>query len=105
MIAFNPLGYGSRSVRLGRRQFLGAAAAAVAVLPATRLWADAASAGAIPDSLVAVGAAGKPVRLTASDIKDFLASLRGQLLLAQDPPYDQVRRVWNGAFDRLQRRA
>ena len=100
MFTFNPLGYASRSVTLGRRQFLGAAAAAVAVLPASRLWADASSAGAIPDSLDAVGASGQPVTLTASDIKDLRASLRGPLLLVRDQAYDQVRRVWNGAFDR-----
>ena len=100
MIAFNPLGYASRSVTLDRRQFLGAAAAAAAVLPSRLLWADAASAGAVPGSLVAVGSTGKPVTLTAADIKDFRASLRGQLLLASDQSYDQVRRVWNGAFDR-----
>jgi FAD/FMN-containing dehydrogenase len=102
MIAFNPLGISSRPGTLDRRQFLGAAAAtaAVAVLPARRSWADAASAGAIPDSLVAVGSTGKPVTLTAADIKDFRASLRGQLLLTRDESYDQVRRVWNGAFDR-----
>jgi FAD/FMN-containing dehydrogenase len=100
MFAFNPLGYSTRAATMGRRHFLGAAAAAVAVLPATRLWADASSAGAIPDSLVAVGTSGKPVTLSAADIKEFRGSLRGQLLLAQDQAYDQARRVWNGAFDR-----
>jgi FAD/FMN-containing dehydrogenase len=100
MIAFNPLGFAGRPVTFGRRQFLGAAAAAVAVLPASRLWADASSAGAIPDSLVAVGVSGQPVTLSASDIKDFRASLHGPLLLARDQDYEQVRRVWNGAFDR-----
>ena len=100
MIALNPLGFAGRSVTLGRRQFLGAAAAAVAVLPASRLWADASSPGVIPDSLTAVGSSGQPVTLSASDIKDFRASLKGQLLLAQDGTYDQVRRTWNGAFDR-----
>src|SRR5450432_2194564 len=100
MITFNPLGYSNRAVTLGRRQFLGAAAAAAAILPASRLWADASSAGAIPDSLVAVGLSGKPVTLSASDINDFRASLRGKLLLARDQAYDQTRRVWNGAFDR-----
>ncbi len=100
MMAFNPLGYASRSATLGRRQFLGAAAAAVAVLPSRRLWADASSPGAIPDTLVAVGASGQPVTLSAADIKDFRSSLSGQLLLTQDPAYDQARRIWNGAFDR-----
>ena len=100
MFAFNPLGYSHRSTTIDRRHFLGAAGAALAVLPARRLWADALTTGATPDTLVAVGSTGKPVTLSASDIKDLRASLRGQLLLAQDPTYDQARRIWNGAFDR-----
>jgi FAD/FMN-containing dehydrogenase len=97
MFLFNPLGYSSRTARIGRRQFLGTAAAAVAALPARRLWADTA---APPASLVAVGATGKPVNLSAADIADFRKSLRGQLLLAQDAAYEQTRKIWNGAFDR-----
>ena len=100
MFSFKPFGYSTRAATIGRRQFLGAAAAAAAVLPAARLWADASSAGAVPDSLVAVGINGKPVTLSASDLKDLRSGLRGQLLLARDPAYDQTRRVWNGAFDR-----
>ncbi len=100
MFTFKPLGYSTRAATMGRRHFLGAAAAAAAILPAARLWADASSPGTVPDSLVAVGNSGQPVTLSASDLKDFRASLRGQLLLSQDQAYDQARRVWNGAFDR-----
>ena len=98
--AFNPFAYCNWPTKIRRRQFLGAAAAVAVALPARRLWADAATAGAIPDTLAAVGSSGKPVALSAADIKDFRASLRGQLLLAKDTDYDKVRRLWNGAFDR-----
>ncbi len=100
MFAFNPLGFSSRITTIGRRHFLGGAAAAVALLPAGRIWADASAPGAASADLVAVGTTGKPVTLTAADISDFRAGLRGKLLLAQDSAYDQARRIWNGAFDR-----
>jgi FAD binding domain/Berberine and berberine like len=88
----------STSATVDRRHFLGTAAAMAVALP-SRLWADAGS-GALPDTLVAVGSTGKAVTLSASDIKDLRDGLKGPLLLARDPAYDQVRRVWNGAFDR-----
>ena len=50
-------------------------------------------------NVAAIGLSGKQVTLTAADIKDFRASISGQLLLVQDAGYDQARRVWNGAFD------
>ncbi len=99
-MAFSRFGCAGRPAKIDRRQFLGRAAIVAVALPAGRLWADASDVGAIPDSLLAVGSSGKPVTLTASDIKDFRASLHGQLLLARDPAYDQARRIWNGAFDR-----
>ncbi|HEY0342584.1 MAG TPA: FAD-binding oxidoreductase [Steroidobacteraceae bacterium] len=87
-----------------RRRFmssaLAAAAAAGTILPAGRLWADAGSAAGIPSQIPAVSLSGKPISLSQSDVKDFRASLRGRLLLAQDEGYDQARRLWNGAFDR-----
>jgi len=97
MSTFHPFAYSNWTSRMGRRQFLGAAAAAAVALPARSVWADT---KAIPQTLTAVGGTGKPVTLTASDIKDFRASLKGQLLLAQDDGYDRARRTWNGAFDR-----
>jgi FAD/FMN-containing dehydrogenase len=83
-------------LRCDRRQFIGAALALTAgtVLPRGQVWADAAGA------LIAKGLSGETVSLSQSDVKDFRASLRGQLLLAQDEGYEQARRLWNGAFDR-----
>ena len=43
---------------------------------------------------------GGAASLTASDIKDFDASLRGTLIRATDAGYDAARRLWNPAFDR-----
>src|SRR4029079_8062149 len=74
-----------------------ALAASALALAARQAHADSSS---TPSSLTAVGMSGKPVTLTASDLKDFRASLRGKLLLAQDDGYDQARRIWNGVFDR-----
>ncbi|HVW69200.1 MAG TPA: FAD-binding oxidoreductase [Steroidobacteraceae bacterium] len=85
-----------------RRRFLThslAAAAAGIWLPRGRLWADAAET-ALPSQLAAVTLSGTTISLSASDVKDFRGSLRGQLLLREDAGYDQARRLWNGAFDR-----
>ena len=64
MSTFHPLAYSNWTSRIGRRQFLGAAAAAAALLPARPLWADVPNAK-IPDSLAAVGSSGKPVKMSA----------------------------------------
>jgi len=86
---------------MDRRAFLQTALAASALaLSARHARADSTGSSTTPSTLTAVGASGKPVTLTASDIKDFRASLRGKLLLAQDEGYDQARRIWNGVFDR-----
>jgi FAD/FMN-containing dehydrogenase len=86
---------------MDRRAFLQSAlAASAAALVARKSLANSAGPGALPDRLTAVGASGKPVTLTASDLKDFRASLHGKLLLAPDEGYDQARRIWNGVFDR-----
>ena len=99
---------GDRSVS-DRRRFMGSAlataAAASALLPSGRLWAEAADAvgagaGAIPSQIAAISLAGKPISLSQSDVKDLRTSLRGRLLLAGDEGYDQARRLWNGGFDR-----
>ena len=95
MSAFPPYAF-SGSYSISRRGFLGGAAIA-AVLPAAPLWADAPSG---TGDVGAIGLSGKPVTLTAADIKDLRAGFSGQVLLAQDGGYDQARRVWNGAFDR-----
>jgi hypothetical protein len=87
----------------GRRQFVGSAlafAAAAAIVPAGRLRANARSSVAISGEIPAVTLSGEAISLSPADVKDFRASLRGALLLAQDEGYDQARRLWNGAFDR-----
>jgi len=83
-----------------RRQFLRSTLATMpaALLPQGRLFA-AAEAAAIND-VEAVTGAGKQVILKGSDVKDFAARLRGDLLLRESAGYDAARRIWNGAFDR-----
>ena len=90
----------SRPVGIGRRQFLGVAAGAAALLPARALWAEVSGAGAVPSQVAAVSGDGKPVELTAAEVKELRASLKGKLLLAQDAGYEEARRVWNGSIDR-----
>jgi hypothetical protein len=80
---------------MSRRAFM--AGAVAAALPASPLWADASSSAADVD---AIGLSGKQITLKAADIKDLRAGFTGELLLAQDPGYDQARRVWNGVFNR-----
>ena len=41
-----------------------------------------------------------PRRYPTSNVGDLAASLRGRVLLAGDPAYDQARRVWNAQWDR-----
>ena len=98
MITLHSLAYRTR--RIDRRQFLGAAATAAALLPARGLWADVSGSGAVPSEVAAVSGDGKPVALTAAEVKEFRASLKGKLLLARDAGYEEARRVWNGSIDR-----
>ena len=90
----------TRPTRIGRRQFLGVAAGAAALLPARALWADVSAPGAVPSQVAAVSGDGKPVELTAAEVKELRASLKGKLLLAQDAGYEEARHVWNGSIDR-----
>jgi hypothetical protein len=87
---------------LGRRTFIKSAFAAAAVALAARgaRGEMSSSVGGTPDTLAAVGTTGKAITLNAADIKDFRASLHGQLLLSQDQGYDTARRIWNGVFDK-----
>ncbi len=88
-------------MNIDRRSFVNGAlmGTATALLPVRRLWAGAGS-GASPAEIAARTGTGKSVSLTASDIKDFDASLRGDLIRAGDAGYDAARRLWNPAFDR-----
>lgn len=96
---FHPLAY-STAANLSRRRFLGTAAAVAAALPARNLWAEASGPADTPSAVAAVSGDGAAVTLTAADVKDFRASLKGGLLLAGSPGYDEARRVWNGSIDR-----
>jgi len=85
-----------------RRSFLRAATAA-GLLPlvssrpvAAFTRVTAASAGDVD----AVRGDGKPVTLSAADLKTLAASLRGPVLLADSAGYDTARRVLNPAIDR-----
>ena len=62
------------------------------------LAAGGATATSIPE-IQAVGRTGGEVALTAAEVKDFGASLYGQLLMPGNDGYDQARVIWNGMFD------
>lgn len=79
-----------------RRTFCKSSLAALtaASLPYSRLLAA-------PESDVpATGLDGQQRMLKTTDIEDFRKSLRGQLLRAGEPGYDDARTIWNRAFDR-----
>jgi hypothetical protein len=56
--------------------------------------------GAAGAELAAIGLDGRPRTLTAADVADLRAGLRGELLTAGDTGYDDARRLWNAAFNR-----
>ena len=47
-----------------------------------------------------MGLGGEQRVLKPTDIDEFRASLRGQLLMPGENGYESARKVWNGAFDR-----
>jgi hypothetical protein len=83
-----------------RRHFLSNSLAALPVvaLPCQRLFAAADLANG--NDVEAVTGDGKQVLLKASEVRDFSASLRGELLMRDSAGYDTARHAWNGAFDR-----
>jgi FAD/FMN-containing dehydrogenase len=79
-----------------RREFIAAGATLAVCLP-LRGWS------AVRQNVGDVAARsldGAEFNLPGSAIKDFGASLRGELLLKDDSTYEARRRVWNGMFDR-----
>ncbi len=82
-------------MRMRRRTFCATALAlaSVARLPCGR---GAAATADVP----VIRGNGQQATLTSSEVSELRASLRGQLLLRGDAGYDQVRKVWNGSFDR-----
>jgi FAD/FMN-containing dehydrogenase len=80
-----------------RREFCAAGAAALgaAVIPYRRVF-GAEAATAVP----ILGIDGRQLTLSASDVQDLKAGLRGELITAQSPNYDAARRLWIPTFDR-----
>jgi FAD/FMN-containing dehydrogenase len=54
----------------------------------------------VPPDVDAVTGDGQQVTLRGRDIADLAARLRGRLLLAGNPGYDEARRIFNPSFDR-----
>jgi FAD/FMN-containing dehydrogenase len=82
-----------------RRQFIHTALAAIPAAVIAR-FASAAEATATLPEIEALTLQGKQIILKGTDVKEFAARLRGDLLLRDSAGYDTARRVWNGAFDR-----
>jgi FAD/FMN-containing dehydrogenase len=80
-----------------RRAFCAAGFAALAstCLPYRRLFAATPAV-----QTAAVGLDGRQLTLTAADIDELRAGLRGELIAAGHPDYENARRLWNPAFDR-----
>jgi FAD/FMN-containing dehydrogenase len=99
---YDPTMKNTPSTRLDRRDFVKAtlAAAALSVASAGRVFGQAPSAGDSASTLTAVSRSGKALSLARSDVAVFGAGLRGQLILPDDPAYEQARKIWNGSFDR-----
>ena len=76
-----------------RREFCAAGAAALTslCLPLRALAAG---------DVAAIGRDGRQLNLSARDVEDLRAGLRGELIQPGDPGYDTARRLWNAAFDR-----
>jgi FAD/FMN-containing dehydrogenase len=95
-------------ILMTRRAFAGAALAAGSTAIASKAWSScaegftavaAAGTGQIHD-IEALTTCGKQFYLRGTDVQEFAARLRGELLLKTSPGYDTARHVWNGAFDR-----
>jgi len=76
-----------------RRTFVGSS---LALLAASR-WSAARAASA---PLPVLSRERKALVLTAAEVDELRAALRGKLLRAGDEGYEQARHIWNGAFDR-----
>ena len=85
-----------------RRSFCAAGLAALAAtsLPYRRLWAATPAPDTPAADTPAVGLGGQALTLKAADIAELRASLRGELIGADQPGYDGARRLWNPVFDR-----
>jgi len=81
-----------------RRHFLQTSVGIAALWPARQLFADAPAAALL--DIPAKTLTGTTASLRGSDLRDLAASLRGAVLLPNQPGYDDARRVWNAMFDK-----
>jgi len=79
-----------------RREFVGAGLAAAAAWPLRGFTSVLKTVGEIPARTLTGG----EVALPGAAIEALAAGLRGEVLLASSPEYDQTRRLWNAAFDK-----
>lgn len=76
-------------------------AALVGALPPVARTAFAAGPGAaVGDDIPAVKLSGEATALPATAVKGFSANVRGRVITASDPEYEQARRIWNPIIDR-----
>src|SRR5512134_558268 len=82
-----------------RRTFCASAVTtlAAAAMPFGRAFAVATS---VTTDIQAITGDGRHIVLSHSDVEDFRAGLRGQLLLPDAAGYEQARKIYNGMFDR-----
>jgi len=82
-----------------RRTFCASAVTAVgyAALSYERVFAAVTS---VRSDLQAVTGDGRQIVLSQSDVEDYRAGLRGQLLLPTSAGYDDARKIFNGMFDK-----
>jgi hypothetical protein len=87
---------------MNRRHFVqsSVAAAVACALPWSRLHALVEAATQAAGGIPAVKLDGTPTVIEQAAVKDLKASLRGPLLLAGEPGYDEARRVLNRSFDK-----
>jgi hypothetical protein len=94
-------------VLMTRRAFAGSALAIGSTALASRAlgacadaYATVAAQAAKIDDIEALTTCGKQFFLKGSDVQEFAARLRGELLMKNSAGYDTARHVWNAAFDR-----
>ncbi len=82
-----------------RRAFCGSAVATLgyAALPFKQVFAAVES---VASDIQAITGDGRQIMLSRSDVEDFRAGLRGQLLLPDVAGYDDARKIFNGMFDK-----
>ena len=83
-----------------RRQFVGAGLALAAAWPLRGFASVLKGVGDLP----AKSLTGGDVLLPGSSVEALAASLRGDVLLANNEAYDRTRRIWNAMFDRTAQR-